>query len=83
MIDLKLVIYIVIAIISVGGAIITFFQMQTKQNMKITQIEIEIDVLKRKQSKSTKHQIQTEKLVSEINIKLEHISKAIDELKRR
>jgi len=93
MIDLKLVIYIAIAILSIGGAVITFFQMQTRQNMKIDQLQKDLDHtkeelqeaindLRRKQSKSTEHQIETEGLVREINVKLEHIMLAIDDLKR-
>jgi len=93
MIDLKLVIYIAIAILSIGGAIVTFFQMQTRQNMKIDQLQKDLDhtkdelqeainELRRKQSLSTEHQIETEGLVREINVKLEHISKAIDDLKK-
>lgn len=81
MIDVKLVIYIAIAIVSIGGAIVTFFQMQTRQNMKIEQLQKDIVDLKRKQTESTAHQIETEGLVREINVKLEHISKAIDDLK--
>jgi len=93
MIDLKLVIYIAIAILSIGGAVITFFQMQTRQNMKIDQLQKDLDHtkeelqeaindLRRKQSKSTEHQIETEGLVREINVKLEHIMLAIDDLKK-
>ena len=81
MIDIKLVIYVTVAVLSVGGAIITFFQMQTRQNMKINQLEKDIEELKRKQSKSTEHQIETEKVIVEINTKLEHIAKSIDDLK--
>ena len=73
MIELKLVIYIAAGILTIGGAIITFFQMQTRQNMKIDQLEKEIEELKRKQSLSTNHQIDTEKAIVEINTKLNHI----------
>jgi septal ring factor EnvC (AmiA/AmiB activator) len=82
MIDIKLVIYIAVAILSVGGAIVTFFQMQTRQNMKIDQLQKDINDLKKKQSLNTGHQIETEKFIAEINVKLEHIAKAIDDLKR-
>ena len=82
MIDIKLVIYIAVAILSVGGAIVTFFQMQTRQNMKIEQLQKDINDLKKKQSLNTGHQIETEKFIAEINVKLEHIAKSIDDLKR-
>ena len=82
MIDIKLVIYIAVAILSVGGAIVTFFQMQTRQNMKIDQLQKDINDLKKEQSTNTAHQIETEKFIAEINVKLEHIAKAIDDLKR-
>ena len=82
MIDLKLVIYIAIAVLTIGGAVVGFFTMQTRQNMKINQLEKDIEELKRKQSKSTEHQIETEGLVREINVKLEHIAKSIDDLKK-
>lgn len=82
MIDVKFLIYIVAGIISIGGAIIAFFQMQTRQNMKIKEMEKDIDEIKRKQSTSTGHQIETEKAIVEINTKLDHIVKSIDELKK-
>ena len=82
MIDLKLVIYIALAILTIGGAIVSFFVMQKGQNMKIEQLEKDITDLKRKQSDSTAHQIETEGLVREINVKLEHIMISIDDLKK-
>ena len=93
MIGIKLVIYMGLGILSIVGAIVTFFQMQTRQNMKIDQLQKDldktkedlqtaIDELRRKQSEGTAHQIETEGLVREINVKLEHISKAIDDLKK-
>ena len=81
MIDIKLVIYIIVAILSVGGAIVTFFQMQTRQNMKINQLEKDIEELKRKQSLATSNQIKTEKDLVAINVKLEQILEAIQDLK--
>lgn len=81
MIDLNIVIQVAVGLVIVGGAIISFFVMQKGQNMKIDQLQKEVDELKRKQSKSTNHQIETEKIIVEINIKLEHIVQSIDELK--
>lgn len=93
MIDVKLVIYIIVAIVSVGGAIVTFFQMQTRQNMKIEQLQkdldkakddlqVAIDELRRKQSINTTNQIKTEKELIKIDAKLDHILEAIEDLKR-
>lgn len=81
MIDIKLVIYIGLAILSIGGAIVTFFQMQTRQNMKIAQLQKDIEELKRKQSIATSNQIKTEKDLVAINVKLEQILEAINDLK--
>lgn len=80
MIDAKLVVYISIAVITIVGSIVTFFVMQKEQNMKIKALETALEKLEKKQSKSTEHQIETEKLVVEINTKLDHITKAIDKL---
>ncbi len=82
MIDIKFAIYVVVGIISIGGAIIAFFQMQTRQNMKIEELQKHMEELKKKQSISIGHQIETEKAIVEINTKLDHIVKSIDELKK-
>ncbi len=77
-----MVIAIAAGVMTMGGGIIAFFQMQTRQNMKIEALQKEVAELKRKQSASTCHQIETEKAIVEINTKLDHIVKAIDELKK-
>lgn len=93
MIDIKLVIYIAIATVSIGGAIVTFFQMQTRQNMKIDQLQKDLDKtkedlqeaindLRRRQSESTAHQIETEKDLVAINVKLKQILEAVNDLKK-
>lgn len=82
MIDIKLVIYIIVAILTVGGAVVTFFTMQTRQNMKIDQLQKDLTKLEKKQTESTGHQIQTEKDLIAINAKLDHIVVAIDEIKK-
>lgn len=82
MIDIKLVIYIIVASVTIIGSIVTFFVMQKEQNMKIKALEKALEKLEKKQSKSTEHQIETEGLVREINVKLEHIMVAIDDLKK-
>ena len=82
MIGIDTLIQILVGVFFIGGGIISFFVMQKGQNMKIEQLQKEVDELKRKQSKSTEHQIETEGLVREINVKLEHIMLAIDDLKK-
>ena len=81
MIDIKLVIYIGMAIITLGGSVITFFVMQKEQNMRIKALEKALSKLEEKQSKSTAHQIETEKDLVAINVKLEQILEAINDLK--
>ena len=39
MIDLKYVIYVLLSLLTIGAAIVKFFQMQTKQNMEIITME--------------------------------------------
>ena len=82
MVDIKLVIYIAVAIVTLGSSIVTFFVMQKEQNMKIKALEKALEKLEKKQSQSTAHQIETEGLVREINVKLEHIMSSIDDLKK-
>ncbi len=81
MIDLSTVIEIIAGIIIIGGGIVGFFVMQKGQNMKISQLRTEVNELKDKQTKSEEHQNETEKFIAEINVKLEHIAKSIDEIK--
>ena len=93
MIDIKLVIYVSVALLSIIGAIVTFFQMQTRQNMKIEQLQKDLELnrdemqeaineLRRKQSLGTTNQIKSEKDIISINEKLDHILEAIQDLKR-
>ena len=81
MIDLSTVIEIIAGVIIIGGAIVGFFVMQKGQNMKIEQLQKDIDALKKKQTESTAHQIDTEKDLVAINVKLDHILEAIEDLK--
>ena len=81
MIDIKTVVYLIVGIITIGGAVIAFFTMQTRQNMKIGQLEKDIASVKDKQTKATTYQIQTEKNIVEINTKLDNIIQSIEELK--
>ncbi len=82
MIEIKFLLGIVALIVTVGGSVVTFFTMQTRQNMRIKQLETEVIELKRKQSLNTAHQIDTEKSIGIINTKLDHLIQVIDELKK-
>lgn len=82
MVEIKTFIYIILAILAVGGSVVGFFTMQTRQNMRIKQLETEVEELKRKQSLNTSHQIDTEKSIEVINTKLDHLIQVIDELKK-
>ena len=68
MVQIDIVVQIVVGIVFIGGGIVGFFVMQKGQNMKIEQLQKEVDELKRKQSLSTSYQIETEKFIAEINI---------------
>jgi len=81
MIDIKTVVYLIVGIITIGGAVIAFFTMQTRQNMKIEQAAKDISDMKDKQTKATHYQIETEKNIVEINTKLDNIIQSIEELK--
>lgn len=83
MIDLNILVPILVGLVIIGGAIITFFQMQTRQNMKIDTLEKEVMELERKQAEQSHYQIQTEKDIVRINEKLDTILEAICELKDR
>ena len=82
MIDMKTVVYIIIGIVTIGGAVVTFFTMQTRQNMKIDQLEKDILDIKGRQTRATTYQIETEKNIVEINTKLDNIIQTLDELKK-
>ena len=81
--DVSAVIYIISGIIVIGTAIITFFNLQVKQNMKIEQLEKELAKVEEKQSKAAHYQIETEKNIVEINGKLDHIMATLEEIKKR
>ncbi len=92
-INVDTVIQIVIGIFVIGGAIVGFFVMQKGQNMKIEQLQKDLDKTKddlqlaiddtrRKQSLNTSKQIQSEKDIVAINVKLDHILALLEEIKR-
>lgn len=104
MIELSTLIEIIVGIFVVGGSIVGFFVMQKGQNMKIAQLEKDMEVMKelhekelknlketyekelgevkRKQSVSTSNQIQTEKEIVGINVKLAHILELLEKLEK-
>lgn len=78
MIDLKYVLYVMISFITIGGAIVKFFQMQTKQNMRLEQMEKDQHEVQRKASKQTEFQIDTEKNIIKLDGKIDHLDDKID-----
>ena len=73
MIDLKYVLYVIISMFTIGGAIVKFFEMQTKQNMRLDQMDKDQKESQRKASKQTEFQIQTEKKIIEIDGKIDNL----------
>lgn len=73
MIDLKYVLYVMLSFITIGGAIVKFFQMQTKQNMRLEQMEKDQQETHRKASKQTEFQIQTEKDIITLDSKIDKV----------
>ena len=68
-------------ILGIAASVVTFFQMQTRQNMKIEQLEKDINALGKKLSDQTDYQIKTEKEIVKINTKLDNLIDLIKELK--
>lgn len=65
------------------GGVGAFYTMQTRQNMKIAELEKAVEKMEEKLSKAAHYQIEAEKAIVAINEKLAHIVEAIDELKGR
>lgn len=78
MIDLKYVLYVMASFLTIGAAIVKFFQMQTKQNMEIKQMQEQQNEQKRKMSEQSKYQIQTEKNIVEINGSINGLSEKMN-----
>ena len=91
MINLTAVLSIAGGLILVGGSVVGFFVMQNTQNMRITSLEKEVvrikaeDIgeLKNNMTKHAEVQVASEKMIIEINGKLDHILEAIAELKKQ
>lgn len=83
MVDIKTVIYLVIGLLTIGGAVVAFFQMQTKQNMKIEQLETDVKEMKKRQSDQAHYQIDTEKAIIRIEEKLEALFGLVSEIKEK
>jgi len=83
MVDIKTLFYIIGGLLTIGGAVVTFFNMQVRQNMKIEQLEKDINMLKEKASSQSKYQISTEKDIVKMNEKLDNLIDMMKELKDR
>lgn len=91
MINLTALLSIAGGIIAVGGAIVGFFNMQVRQNMKIDALEKEVCRIKQEDIAELRETVtrqgtaitSTDKTIGEINIKLDHILEAIAELKKQ
>lgn len=82
-VDLKTMIYIILGLVTIGGAIVSFFSMQTRQNMKISQLEQDLANLKRRQDETDIDQRSMDKTLALIGEKLDRLLKDMDELKER
>jgi len=83
MVDIKTLFYIIGGLLTIGGAVVTFFNMQVRQNMKIEQLEKDINMLKEKASSQSRYQISTEKDIVKMNEKLDNLIDMMKELKDR
>lgn len=83
MIDIKTFVYIISFLIAVGGMIGAFFTMQTKQTMKINQLEKEVQDVQKRQEESSHHQLDTEKSLIEMSKDIKQILKDVEELKMK
>lgn len=81
MIRIHTVIYIFVSIFTLGGAIVGFFNMQTRQNMKIEQLEEKCKEIKKDLGEQIIHQIETEKAIISIGEKLDMLLDNMKELK--
>ena len=80
-VDIKYLITIIGGIVAIGGIVVKFFQMQTRQNMKIDLNESGIKRLDDKTSKQASYQIETEKKVGVLCEAMANIKISIDEIK--
>jgi peptidoglycan hydrolase CwlO-like protein len=78
MIDVKLLIYIVLASFTIIGGIVGFFVMQNNQNRDIKDVSKKQEELDKKQSSQSKYQIETEKNIIEINGKMKNMDDKMD-----
>lgn len=67
-----------LSFLTIGTAVVKFFQMQTKQNMEIENMKQQQDEQKRKASKQTEFQIETEKNIIKLEDKIDHLDKKVD-----
>lgn len=82
-VDVATLIEIIIGIIFIGGSIGTFYTMQTRQNMKIKELEKEVEQLQKDLSVEREKRISTGEAIVKIFEQLKHISESVDELKKK
>lgn len=80
-INMSILIPILVGIVVIGGAIVGFFQMQTRQNMKLDTHDEKIKDLEDKISKQSGFRIQTEKKVEVLCEQMGAMKKDMDEIK--
>lgn len=85
-VDIKTVVYIIVGLLTIGGAVGGFFQMQTRQNMKIDQLEKEQkelkDELARVKNLATDHDHpKLEQAIALLSLKMDQMSETLQELK--
>lgn len=83
MVSVTTLIEIVGILVILGGAIGAFYSMQTRQNMKIKELEGKVSQLTDELSVEREKRIKTGEAIVQIFEQLKHISEAIDELKSR
>ena len=80
-IDWKYFITLLVALFTLGGFFVRFFQMQTRQNMEIGINKGDIKRLDKKLTLQAAYQIQTEKKVDVLCEKIDNVTKSMDEVK--
>ena len=82
MIDIRLLIEIIVALIIIGGCVISFVVTQAINNLKIKILQDEIEKIKIRNSKIVHYQMVIEKDIIKIKEMLKHIQEIIEELKK-
>lgn len=82
MIAISTLIEIVLGLIIIGGAIGAFYSLQTRQNMKISEIEEKVRDLRLELHEEKTRRTELTEAIVEMKADLKHILKSIDELKK-